>query len=329
MSFVRTALGDIPPRQLGVCYSHEHLIIDRSYATCVEPDFLLDSVSKAVQELTSLKALGVQSMVDSMPCAAGRNVLKLAELSRRTGIQILCPTGVHLEKYYPPGHWSDRYSCEQIAQLFCDEISEGIDAHDYGGPIVVRSPYKAGLIKVATGGESFTIREENILTAAALAHEKTGCPILTHTEQGEGGLEQLQFFSAHGVNPSSVILSHLDRNPDREVHRDALEMGAFLEFDSAFRWKEKNQTLSLIVDLIHDFPDQLLLGMDAARRKYWKVYGGAPGLAFLWVEFRQTLLNAGLSAALVDKLFIANPARAFAFVSPELSSQEQSLSHVN
>ena len=40
MSFVRTVLGDIAPEDLGVCYAHEHIIIDPSFTTVMEPGFL-------------------------------------------------------------------------------------------------------------------------------------------------------------------------------------------------------------------------------------------------------------------------------------------------
>lgn len=53
MSFVRTVLGDVQSNDLGVCYAHEHLIIDPSLPTRQDPDFLLDSVEIAVAELAS------------------------------------------------------------------------------------------------------------------------------------------------------------------------------------------------------------------------------------------------------------------------------------
>ena len=37
MSFIRTVLGDIAPAQLGKCYAHEHVIIDKSYITRGDP----------------------------------------------------------------------------------------------------------------------------------------------------------------------------------------------------------------------------------------------------------------------------------------------------
>ncbi len=61
-----------------------------------------------------------------------------------------------------------------------------------------------------------------------------------------------------------------------------------------------------------EFPDQILLGMDAARRGYWRAYGGGPGMTFLLEVFRPRLIASGLAAAAVDRIFRENPASAFA-----------------
>jgi phosphotriesterase-related protein len=66
---IRTVLGDIDPDQLGVCYAHEHLIIDPSVATLRYPDFRLESVENGVLELQAFHAAGGRAMVDSMPGA--------------------------------------------------------------------------------------------------------------------------------------------------------------------------------------------------------------------------------------------------------------------
>ena len=42
MAFVRTVTGDVDAANLGVCYAHEHIIIDPSFTTFRYPDFLLD-----------------------------------------------------------------------------------------------------------------------------------------------------------------------------------------------------------------------------------------------------------------------------------------------
>ena len=83
MSFCRAVLGDIPISGLGRTYAHEHIVIDPGYVVQLFPDLLLPSVENGAKELLDLKAAGGGAVVETMPCDAGRNVLKLAEISRR------------------------------------------------------------------------------------------------------------------------------------------------------------------------------------------------------------------------------------------------------
>ncbi len=309
---IRTVLGDISPDDLGVCYAHEHIIIDDSVATLRAPQFRLDSVEKGIAELQQFYADGGRAMVDSMPCDAGRNVIKLAEISRQSQVHILCPTGLHLAKYYDDGHWSHHYSVDQISELFISDIVEGIDQFDYSGPCVHRTPHQAGLIKIATPGPEFSSRAAKIFEAAARAHHETGAPILTHVEQGEGALEQIEKLSRYNVDLAHVVLSHTDRKPDPAYHRELLQSGVKLEYDSAFRRKTPaNPTLELVMQLLPDFPDQIMLGMDAARPTYWKHYGGKPGLSFLLNEFSDQLLAHGLTREQWNKIFVTTPAQTY------------------
>jgi phosphotriesterase-related protein len=316
MSIIRTVLGDIAPDALGVCYAHEHIIIDASYTTAMNPEFLLDDVDAASRELVDFYQISGRAMIDSMPCDSGRNVLKLAEISRRSGVHIVCPTGLHLAKYYDPGHWGNFYSEDELAELFIGEITQGIDARDYNGPFPQLTQHRAGLIKIATG-DAITPRAERIFAAAAATHRLTGAPILTHTEQGTLGLEQIELLRGHGVDLRHVVLSHLDRKPDIAYHREILSSGVRVEYDSAFRWKTEqgNPTLDLLVDLFPEFPTQIMLGMDAARRSYWKQHGGAPGLNFLLTTFTDQMKSAGLNVQDLHQIFTTNPASAFAMPS--------------
>jgi 5-phospho-D-xylono-1,4-lactonase len=313
--FVRTVLGDIAPDKLGVCYSHEHVIIDPSFTTHLFPDFQIDSVEKACEELSDFKRAGGNAMIDCMPCDSGRNVLKLAEVSRQTGVHIVCPTGIHLQKYYKPGHWSLRCDAEELAQLFVEDIEGGVDANDYAGPDLQRTTHRAGVVKVAGGLNCLSDFEKKVFVAAARAHVRTGCPVITHTEEGTAGLEQVDILLSNGCAAKQVVLSHTDRKPDADYHRSLLKRGIILEYDSAFRWKPEqgDPTLKLIAELLPEFSSQIVIGMDAARRGYWRSYGGKPGLTYLLTEFSQKLREAGLSQTLIDGMFVANPARCFSF----------------
>ena len=93
-----------------------------------------------------------------------------------------------------------------------------------------------------------------------------------------------------------------------------MQTGVRVEYDSAFRWKAGNEnfTFSLLEKLLPDYPDQITVGMDAARHTYWKSYDGQPGLTYLLTDFVTELLKRGLSDY-QEKIFIENPKQLFTF----------------
>lgn len=315
MTFVRTVLGDIEPGDLGVTYAHEHVVIDHGRAVALEPDFDLSDVERMADEVTAAAGQGLRAVVDAMPCDTGRNAAKLAELSRRTGVHVVAPTGLHHERFYGPTHWSQRVSVDELAGLFVADIEVGIDANDYSGPVVRRGAQRAGVIKVAGSLDGPSDRDRRIFEAAAAAHLRTGVPILTHCEAGTGALEQVRLLVDAGVDAEHVVLSHVDRVVDRGYHREVLASGAFAEYDGSFRWGDRpNGTLQLLRWMAEDGLDgRVLLGMDAARQGYYSVYGGSPGLGWLLDGFTALMEASGIDATIRARLFVTNPARAFAF----------------
>ena len=315
MSFVRTVLGDIDPSELGVTYAHEHLIIDGGRPVQMVPDFDLGDVGAMATEVAAAVVLGLRSVIDAMPCDAGRSAEKLAELARRTGVHVIAPTGLHHDRYYGPTHWSARISDDELAELFVLDVTDGIDAYDYAGPVVRRTAHRAGVIKVAGSDGGPSARDRRVFDAAAEAHRRTGVPILTHCEGGTGGLEQARLLADRGVDLSHVVLSHVDKVVDRGYHRELLSTGAVLEYDQSFRWGDApNGTIELIAWMAEDgLADRLVLGMDAARRRYYGVFDGAPGLSWLLDGFTDAMAGAGIDSATRHALFVDNPARAYAF----------------
>ena len=65
-----------------------------------------------------------------------------------------------------------------------------------------------------------------------------------------------------------------------------------------------------------------MLGMDAARQGYWTTYGGAPGWTFLLGGFTAAMEERGIDQTTRAQLFVANPARAYAFVGPVYAASE-------
>jgi len=315
VAFARTVLGDVAAADLGITYAHEHLVIDAGRPVEMVPDFDLADVDMMARELADAVALGLRTAVDAMPIDAGRNVTKLAELSRRSGVNIVAPTGFHHARYYGPSHWSERATEDELADLFEADLIEGIDERDYSGPIVRRTGHRAGVIKVAGSDAGLSARDRRIFAAAAEAQRRTGAPILTHAEHGTGGLEQVRLLTDLGVDAGRVAISHVDKVVDRAYHRELLSTGAFGEYDQAFRWGDaENGTMTLLTWMIEDdLADRILLGMDAARRRYYRAYGGEPGLRFLLGTFSAAMDQGGIDEAGRHALLVANPARFLAF----------------
>ncbi len=316
---VRTVLGDVAPVSLGVVYIHEHLILDNPLIAREYPHICLPSVDDAVSELAPCAAAGVGAMVDAMPAAGGRHPDRLAEISRRAGIAIIATTGLHTPKYYPHHRWALEASVDDLTDLFVADIEEGIDRFDYTGPVVERTPHRAGIVKVATPGAQLTDRDRRVFAAAVASCLQTGAPLLTHCEDGLGAMEQVVELERLRMPLHRVVLSHTDKVADRGYHRDLFQTGVNLEYDQALRHDPSGPdgTAALVAEAVSEgHVGQLMLGSDGARRSLWTTYGGGPGLAWLYTGFREALVERGIGADQLEMMFVTNPQRFLTLADP-------------
>ena len=303
---IRTVLGDISPADLGVTYMHEHLIIDSEIVRKDYSHIHLPSVEDAVKELQLCKEVNVGAMLDCMPSGSGRDVKKLAAISSESNIHIIATTGLHHKRYYEESNPVEYYDVEELAKLFISEIVEGCE----------NTTHKAGVIKVVTSGVEPTQREIRLFEAAALAHEITGAPILSHCEHGTGAIQQIELFSHLKVNLNSVVLSHTDKEADIGYHREILGSGVNVEYDQSLRQIDLDDPISalLTVEMMEQgFSNQIMLGTDGARRTLWRALNGEPGLFALYKSWSDKLRNMGIADEQLDLLFIDNPARFLQF----------------
>jgi predicted metal-dependent phosphotriesterase family hydrolase len=317
MSKVITVLGEVESMDLGVTYCHEHLIIDSSFATFKVPALKLDSIATAVKELKAFTSSGGKTIVDMMPVGCGRNVEKLAQISRATGVNIIAATGFHKEMYYSPDHWIYRYNVDELTQILTAEITQGIDMNEYTGPLVKRGPIRPGVMKIATDYQCITKTTHKLINAAAAAAVETGLPVSTHTESGTMAEEQLKLLTGYGVKPERILIGHLDRNPDIYVHKTVLESGAFIIYDgpSRVKYNPDSDIIRLIMEMCSfGFEDQIIFGSDLALRSYWTALDGGPGLGYLLEKFLPRLKQC-LPEQTITKFMINNPARALAVTS--------------
>ncbi|NGN62343.1 aryldialkylphosphatase [Streptomyces sp. A7024] len=311
---VRTVLGDIDGADLGVVFAHEHLLMTGGWPVRQEPDFRLDSVDSAVAEVGPARELGLGTVVEMTPLGFGRSPDGLRAIAERTGVHIVATTGFHKSGYYDDLHWLHHYPVDTVADLLTAEIEAGMDVHGLAGPVIHRSPARAGIIKIAAEYHRFGPGIRRLVPAIAQAHRRTGAPVATHCDKGTMAYELLDALAAEGVPEDAVILGHIDHDPDPDKLAALAERGAYLAFDMPGRAKYGPD--SEIVDLIahltdRGLADRLLLGSDLARRSYWTTLGGGPGLPYLLRTFVPRLRAAGLGST-ADAALTGNPRRALA-----------------
>jgi predicted metal-dependent phosphotriesterase family hydrolase len=309
-SGIHTVLGVIPPGKIRLTDCHAHLFIRGGMPVLHYPDFKLADYEQTAVETREFLQAGGSAVVEMSPIDWGRDIKSMVRLSQETGVHIVAATGFHKLFYYSDIHWLYQYSQSQLADLVYDELSVGMDINAYNGPIIQRIDSTAGVIKVGTGSCPFSAAEEKLLHVVAEVHQRTNAPIITHTDEGALALEQLKYLERLGVSSRRVAISHLDRRPDIDLHKEIAAGGAFLEYDAMTRCNKglDEITLKLILALVNaGYAKSIIVGSDLSRQGYWRSYGGSPGLKFLPGEFHHRLTRAGLSEAELRCIYIENP----------------------
>lgn len=313
--FIRTVTGDIRAEDVGFAHCHEHAFILPGPSSRVNPQLLLDDLDKTTAELCEFYAAGGRTVVDAQPIGQERAPRLQQTASERSGVRIVATTGFHRSVYYDSDHFRFHEPIEKLAQRMIDEVMHGMC--EYRGPETLdRTDARAGLIKFASDYHVIDFHARKVAEAAAAAHLATGAPILTHTEQGTCGLEQIELFGSLGVQPSALLISHLDRNPDPFLHEEIADAGAYLVYDSISRIKYRPD--STLVHLICRMAEaghapRILLGMDMGPRSMWRSYGGGPGMTYLGNRFLRGLRMAGMGNEQLMMFTEFNPAAALSF----------------
>jgi phosphotriesterase-related protein len=314
-TFVRTVRGDILPQDVGFAHSHEHTFTLPGPSARVNGEFLLDDVDKTTAELSDFYAVGGRTVVDCQPIGPERAPTLQRMAAERSGVNIVAVTGFHQAVYYEPDHFRFHETADQLAQRMIAEITTGMCEYDLKGN-VRPTDIRAGALKFASDYHRIDSHAQKVAEAVAAAHEETGAPIITHTEYGTCAVEQIELFGKLGVDPSALLISHLDQNPDPYLHDEVAHTGAYLIFDGISR--VKHQPDSTIVAMIrhlaeHGHVSRILLGMDMGLRSMWRSYGGGPGMDYLAKVFLVKLRKAGLGVEQIAMFTEYNPGRALSF----------------
>ena len=340
MAVIRTVLGDIAPADAGVTLTHEH--IRYAYQGCEfdhnnvwDVDTVADEVGRTVRDM--VREFGIKTMVDLTPPDIGRHPELLAEVSRRSGANIIATTGFYAERMGIGFYWR-RKSIDYIAETIVRDLTEGMV---YDNKL---TPYRAGVIKVASGGIGETPveangrrigpTEERVMRAAGRAQKKTGAPIGTHTQPADygatnPGIEMLDILEEEGADPGKVMLGHVFIKPRFEQLKELCKRGAVLQVDHVgIPWmhdtaEELDEEMAVAICRLADlgYLGQLLFSYD----RFFS-HGRGPiteeepdqdntrvPISYLFNSFAPRLAKKGFGKVELNKVLVDNPRRILAF----------------
>ena len=311
MAIINSVLGPIDTSELGFTLSHEHVLQCSAGIQHLYPEFIdrEGTIKKAIGIFIQAYAEGVRSIIDVTTIDLGRDIRALEQVSRESGVHIICATGVWLD--IPRAFWVA--TPDMIAPLFIREIQDGIEGTEI----------KAGIIKVANGDNGVTPEGEVILRAAARAQIATGVPISTHTgARGRVGDEQIRIFEEEGVDLSRVYIGHSDNTDDMDYLSGLAKKGAYVGLDglrvsgNALGTPDLQQRINIAAKLIEaGFAHRMMLGHDwsvlgdmfggkEARRETERL--NPDGYLVISREVLPRLRQMGVSEETIDQIMVEN-----------------------
>jgi phosphotriesterase-related protein len=309
MAMVNTVLGTLDTRNLGFTLMHEHVIsqgaVARNFPELFGPRFL----DKIVQGITEAREGGVNTIVDATTFDLGRDVSFLAEIAKRTGMNIIASSGWWMNTPdYLGGHSPDLF-----ADIFVREIEEGIAG----------TGIKAGILKSAADFGGITANGEIMLRAVARAHCRTGVPIMLHSYAPEHiARQQLAILKNEGVDLRRVVVDHVNDTRDMEYLNWILEQGCYLGMDRYpglnLSAHARTETLKWLIDA--GWTDRLLPSHDCGLVNPLTFYppdvqesiekGNPYGYLYLKKVF-VWLKEMGVDEAVLNNLCVNGPRRFF------------------
>jgi len=316
---VQTILGPLDASRLGFTLPHEHI--------ASAPDVLnrwpkswggrAGLIASAVDRLKTIKAAGVDTVVDLTPHDVGRDIRFLEEISRKSGMHVIACTG---QRFLPTRSAKVSMSSRKIeglAEHFTKEIDRGIDG----------TSFKAGVIKIGIGAARPTSLEEMGLRAAARAGKATGVPIRIHTNAADRAGESVAvILEDEGVSPARVSFDHSDDSGDLEYLLGLARRGYFLSMDHLHRglmrdeepsFERRVECIRKIIDA--GFANRLFLSSDSMfggsllpeETRGWRENLDPPeGMLFIVRRLLPRLRELGVTEELVHVMTVGN-ARGF------------------
>jgi phosphotriesterase-related protein len=308
MATVNTVTGPVDSSELGFTLMHEHVVVKSAGVVENFPSVWnrAEEIERAVARLRDVAARGVKTMVDAT-ADQGRDIHFVAEVARRSGMQIVAATGLWIDV---PRYFRSR-GADVMAELFLKEINEGIAG----------TQIKAGVLKCATDEVGATGDIEKALRACARVHRATGVPITTHTfAAGQTGTVQQDIFESEGVDLSRVIIGHSGDSTDMDYLSRLIGRGSYIGMDRFgldmfLPTADRVATIARLCKMGH--ADKMVLSHDANSYMDWferpLLEMTAPDWHYNFIPDTviPALLESGVSEDEIQQMTVENPRRIF------------------
>lgn len=320
MGQIETARGPIETGALGRVLIHEHVfLMDMEYTCNYRPDFFEEAtIDRAAERLDALKAVGIDTIIDLTVLGLGRHMPSLAKAAQKTDLNIVVSTGAYTFgdvpapfQFYGPGLLK-HVGYEPMVDHFVKDITEGCAG----------TGIKAGMLKCAIDEAGLQPGVERVMRAVAQAHRQTGTPITVHTAPlQETGLIVQRVMSEEGVDLRNVVIGHCGDTTDIDYLMKLADRGSILGMDRfgvdfAITMEERVATIAAMVK--RGYVDHLTLSHDCCCwsdffPKVEDYHAAMPNHNYLHIhnDVLPALLEAGVTQADIDKMFIDNPRRYF------------------
>lgn len=268
-----------------------------------------EAMSRAVDRLQELRAYDCRTIVDPCPIDLGRDVEFVAEAAQRSGVNVVCATGVYTEAE-GIAYTFRTMPREDIIELFMKEITEGVG----------ESGIRAGVIKIASGRDPNSSYEQKMIGAAAEVSAMTGIPIISHTHLATYGHEQVDLVERHGCHADCMVVGHSGDRDDSAYHISLAKRGAFVGLDRFGLEMILSDELRIknLMELVRArHRDQILVSQDHVVCMLGRAGLDLPIIAPHWSlttifsRIVPRLIELGLSADDLDAILIRNPMRLF------------------
>lgn len=218
---LETVTGPVKGSQIRLAMAHEHLFTDFFGATdsgYMDVDWS-NITGACVTRMLELRAQEVNLLIEWSPIGIGRNVLMMRDVSRQTGMHIVCTTGIY-KSFIPPA--LKDMSVAELANHFYQELTQGIDG----------TTIRAGRVKIATTETGPTTSETKIHRAAARAAKRAGATIGLHSPFADATRFVVKTLAEEGfVDLRRFVWGHAQPS-SLEDHKAMAARGATIQYDA-------------------------------------------------------------------------------------------------